>query len=763
MTLTWALEAYISSAWVDISSDVISDANIVARWGITGNTPLDRMASTGTMKFDLKNDDNRYSPDHASALAGWGKGISLKITFTFENETYIRFRGIVDTIDIDAGIYGSRRARVTSTDWMDYAAKYPLTLAKKEVDKTADQAITTIVNRLSVSPQEQTFDTGASTFPTVFDMVGSKTRASSEISKLINSEVGYCYLRKDKSNGENLVFESFYHRKGTDVLTEIPMTSSDCGLLQQETGDYLLQENNDNLILNNIQGLTLDNTMSLAEIEYARNVINYMKISAYPKNTSSDVETFYTLKRYQVIGSGETKKIKGKYRDPSGGGEITVDSSLMITPVAGTDYKVTANSDGTGTNLTSDCTLVADFGTESFKYTLTNGSSTKGYIVIAQARGYRVGSYDPIIYEEESTGSYSDYGYFPRSLEQPYQQDDVIGSIFAGRVVDFDKKPRTILKSVTFNTVSDDRLLAFLNLDIGDIICAKEDQSGIDGYYHINGVEFTLQPKGIIMCKWLLVQFFCLASGLSLIGAEFAGGAATDGINYGYIESVSGDDVANRSFSAWIYMDQNPEADSAQVYTIFAPFKDGAGNYIAVFYSSASSGNYLGIYTSRFSTLPGGWRAGYGTIPLTAWCNIVVTYPPTDVDAVPVVYIDGTPVSVIETLTPSGTLTSEVGAGLVIGNTKTSTIDYTRAFDGQIADARVYDRILSATEAAQIHTEGIGGTGVLDGLIFQGPVVRTKELSLYADLTLTSDYNVLDAMYGYVGRPSGSPISRILP
>jgi hypothetical protein len=753
MTLTWALEAYISSAWVDISSDVISDANIVARWGITGNTPLDRMASTGTMKFDLKNDDNRYSPDHASALAGWGKGISLKITFTFENETYIRFRGIVDTIDIDAGIYGSRRARVTSTDWMDYAAKYPLTLAQFESNKTADQAITTIVNRLSVSPQEQTFDTGASTFPTVFDMVGSKTRASSEISKLINSEVGYCYLRKDKSNGENLVFESFYHRKGTDVLTEIPMTSSDCGLLQQETGDYLLQENNDNLILNNIQGLTLDNTMSLAEIEYARNVINYMKISAYPKNTSSDVETFYTLKRYQVIGSGDTKKIKGKYRDPSGGGEITVDSSLMITPVAGTDYKVTANSDGTGTDLTSDCTLVADFGTESFKYTLTNGSSTKGYIVIAQARGYRVGSYDPIIYEEESTGSYSDYGYFPRSLEQPYQQDDVIGSIFAGRVVDFDKKPRTTLKSVTFNTVSDDRLLAFLNLDIGDIICVKEDQSGIDGYYHINGVEFTLQPKGIIMCKWLLVQFFCLASGLSLIGAEFAGGASTDGINYGYIPSIA-DAQYSRTISAWIYMHSDPVTVSEFVVSTFT---DAAGADVSI-----TTNNQIQFYQKGL-TGPGIWNSSTDTVDLNQWRSIVVTRDASSPGNAPIIYFDGVAQALTNPSAQSGTTVEEEGTQFVIGNVKSATLNYERAFDGQIADVRVYDRILSATEAAQIHTEGIGGTGVLDGLIFQGPAVRTKELSLYTDLTLTSDYNVLDAMYGYVGRPSGSPISRILP
>jgi hypothetical protein len=42
-------------------------------------------------------------------------------------------------------------------------------------------------------------------------------------------------------------------------------------------------------------------------------------------------------------------------------------------------------------------------------------------------------------------------------------------------------------------------------------------------------------------------------------------------------------------------------------------------------------------------------------------------------------------------------------------------------------------------------------------MIFQGPVVRTGELTKYVGATLTADLPVLDNVYGYVGAINGSP------
>jgi hypothetical protein len=80
---------------------------------------------------------------------------------------------------------------------------------------------------------------------------------------------------------------------------------------------------------------------------------------------------------------------------------------------------------------------------------------------------------------------------------------------------------------------------------------------------------------------------------------------------------------------------------------------------------------------------------------------------------------------------------------------------------GKIEDARVYNRILTPTEALAITNEGAYGTGVLSGLVFQAPTVRTRNLTYYPDKTLASSDKIIDNIYGAIGTPNGSPITRL--
>jgi hypothetical protein len=160
------------------------------------------------------------------------------------------------------------------------------------------------------------------------------------------------------------------------------------------------------------------------------------------------------------------------------------------------------------------------------------------------------------------------------------------------------------------------------------------------------------------------------------------------------------------------------------------------------------------------------WYSPSSSIVNDVWTHVVVTYHPGDNADVPVMYIDGLSVAVTTVQMPNGSGHVE-STNLMIGNAKNYT-DPSGAyimhpFDGQIADVRLYNRILTPSEVTTLHNDGIGGIGVTSGMVFQGPTVRTADLASYIDQSLTSDNKLLDRVYGVVGTPGGYVTPRALP
>jgi len=174
----------VSSAWLDITSDVLAEDKITGFWGMASNRELDRVARPGSMYFSLDNSTGKYSPNLSTATVGWGKGTKVKLDITYRGRTRTRFYGAVDNLKISGGALGLRKVQVTVKDWMDYAVKYPLVSPGYATNKRADEAITTILAGMPIQPQSSTLGTGEETFPTIFDAVTTKTTAQSEFVKL---------------------------------------------------------------------------------------------------------------------------------------------------------------------------------------------------------------------------------------------------------------------------------------------------------------------------------------------------------------------------------------------------------------------------------------------------------------------------------------------------------------------------------------------------------------------------------------------------
>lgn len=735
--------AYLNSSWTDLSSYVVS--GVKGHWGLLTNHPLDLLADIGTIEFMLNNSGNEFAPDHASALSGWGWGVPVKLVVNFDGEDYVRFYGPIIDIDIQPGTTARKRAAVTVADWMDYAANYPLVSPGIDTDKRGDEALTTILENMPIQPQATDFDEGVNTFDYIFDTVNTTTKAYSEASKIAFSEIGYIYHKKDKTYGDTLVFESNHYRHGLRTLKEIPKSSGDSGFLLMETGDYLLQETGDKIILNEKAEYTADNVAIGIEIDYGQNVINRLTQLAYPKKVDGSATVLFSLASPMPIGSGETIEFRGNYADPSGGADVS--GKDMVTPVINTDYKVWTNSDGTGTDITANLTITATYGTEGVSYSLYNGSAYAGWITTLQARGIGIYTYNPIEYACQDTTSINDYGYRWATLHQKYQQRLTMGMPVINAILEQEKQPRTKLNKIKLSANrSDELMMAFLNIHIGDLIEIKEDQPGIDGYYFLQGVEFEIRPGGKIVCfSWIVKEFLSLLKGLSLISCEFDG-ESTDGLNFGQIPHIC--NLTDRSFAARVYAHTRGEGDTEDEI-ILGPFSDAAGCLLYL------EDEYVKFYIKSTSGISS-WRTPVDSVTRDDWMHVLVTNA-ADPTGPPVIYIDGVSQTLTQLDVTTDPLANETGCNFFIGNWKTATNDYNRPFDGLIKEVQVHNVNLTQAEATTL----AGGGEVTRGLVFQAPCVRTRELSDFEDLTLTTE-KLLDNIFGMVGTPHGSVVTRLI-
>jgi len=117
------------------------------------------------------------------------------------------------------------------------------------------------------------------------------------------------------------------------------------------------------------------------------------------------------------------------------------------------------------------------------------------------------------------------------------------------------------------------------------------------------------------------------------------------------------------------------------------------------------SGADLIAFFHEFSTGNGRW-ASTSSIALNQWSFIAVTYDADSTANNPIIYVNGVSVSISETATPSGTRDSDVGQDMEIGNVTGGTA----AFDGNMADVRIYDDALTADEVLWVYTNGAKGT-----------------------------------------------------
>ena len=105
------------------------------------------------------------------------------------------------------------------------------------------------------------------------------------------------------------------------------------------------------------------------------------------------------------------------------------------------------------------------------------------------------------------------------------------------------------------------------------------------------------------------------------------------------------------------------------------------------------------FFQHGFSVAIGNFQTPAGSISLNNWQHVAVVFDNNSDLNDPILYIDGAAQTVTETSTPSGTRLSDSGVTLTMGN---YAIDLSRTFDGLLDDVRIYDRMLTEEEVAEL-------------------------------------------------------------
>jgi len=255
-----------------------------------------------------------------------------------DDKSFIKIYGRIEDIEPTGGEFQNNEVRVTVLDWMDSLAKFKMEGFALYTDKRAEEGIQLIISPMTNPPLSTDYAVGEDTFPMIFNTVREGTKGMSEATKLVYSEMGWLYLRKDKATGEKLVFQSRTTRDGlARALISVAKEESD--YLATEGGNYIMTEGGDYIILNQTDTFGFDDTMISAETKYGANVVNDLSMIAYPARIDTSLQVLYETSTRIALAAGETKSnFKVSYKDPAGGQvKVNSDPSTMVSPVATTE------------------------------------------------------------------------------------------------------------------------------------------------------------------------------------------------------------------------------------------------------------------------------------------------------------------------------------------------------------------------------------------------------------------------------------------
>jgi hypothetical protein len=464
--------------WVDIYNDSEQMVGISEKHGIFGDKLSDRVGGIGTLEFGMINSENnssgllgRYSLDHENKRPGWATGIGVRWVVTYSGVVYPLWSGTISTITPDGGQFGKRKVEVMGEDFMRRFDEFDeMNLVPLQQNKTVDQIIEAVLDKMNNRPLFKSLDVGQDTLPVALDKtVNARPTAKIEFNRLMQSVWGYLFVR---GNGE-LVFRDRNAR-----------------LLDRDVKAQIIEK----------KGIEV--TRKRRDIAY-RFIVTY-----FPIDDSGGNEIVFTSHSTPFeVPANSTVKITIDYVDPNNGARIGIKDIVTLT--ADTDFKFGAVGDGADNSKNGDMDLTdSEFGGTSGNIFFTNTSGTSGFVNFFQLRAVVLRTNDRERFEADPLDGASPTN-ITISQRLVYQSDPLKVRDFGIAARDRYGVPRSRIRKIAFiGNQNDEMMIAALNTKVGQRIEVVEKVTGIVNQYFIQQIARDLKNGVLLSCEWLVMEAF---------------------------------------------------------------------------------------------------------------------------------------------------------------------------------------------------------------------------------------------------------------
>ena len=482
MTSDFYVDLYLENTALSdrIAEDIKSSDGIVLRYGISGSGPFDRVAAVGTLELTLDNSarniggvEGYYSPDHPSRRSNFK--VNQKILFLIGSVGLAKakqFWGRISNISPSPGKYNDHGVTITVQDYMAQLMNHTLKAVPVQIGKRTDQIVSTIISDIGISPIGGTYlGVTPDTFAYALDDIEETATAMHAIQRLCQSDGSFLYV-PDYNGALKLEPRGERATKST-VDASFDDTMIDLKILHGEETIYN------------------DITVSIA-----RRDVDTTEVVIW----SSDGEI--------ELAPMQTLEVTARYVDPASQAErISLYPGSGVTPVAGTDFRMSSITSNSGNDLNANLSISVDWYGNTAKITMQNTHAEKtGYINLLNLRGKGMYQYNKQDARVQDTTSISTYGRRSLQFRLPYQTNLNVAYDIARSLLSRYKDPHTFITGIEFLANKNDTLLGYaLDLDVSSRVYVKETVSGVEGYFYVNSLDYQVDQGKFLRCKLGLV------------------------------------------------------------------------------------------------------------------------------------------------------------------------------------------------------------------------------------------------------------------
>jgi hypothetical protein len=388
LLVDWNNDGDFTDTHDDVSSDTLS-----LSWerGRNYASALLGRSVAGKLTATLVNEDGKYSPSNtSSALTGNilpGRTVQLQAgsgsfpyTFPVAFNDGVRWQGKLERIVPAPSSVGAKTCTLVAFGTLGYLNQFETQLAS-QTNRRTDLAVGDILDDLGwTESADRDLDTGITTIPRFWIAC---TKGINALRLVEEAEAGFVL----ESKTGQIAFQNRYHRLTETASTTSQATFSDAS---GSTHSYV----------------------TLAQTDPLTTIINHVEATARTYDTAS-IATLWTHPETgsdsPTLAPGEVKTFVASYPNPDAGNSA-MEVDAWTTPALTTDVLVNTASGGGGDNLTSQITVAASKTAERMAITLTNGSTSDGFVTLLKARGTAVSTKNPCLVQAIDTASQAIYG-----------------------------------------------------------------------------------------------------------------------------------------------------------------------------------------------------------------------------------------------------------------------------------------------------------------------------------------------------------------